>query len=134
LKRGGDCRQDGAPPGAADGGLDARSRRTSEGAGPMRIPMLPMLLVLGLCSATAAATREHSFDDPMFRRCVSWMLDGKGGALIDNICLDEYEIPPPSLFICARKVRTGFLSASDREGCAIVFDEQARKVRCGFIR
>jgi len=100
----------------------------------MRNPLLPTLLALGLSGASAAAPREQSFDDPMFRRCVTWMLDGQGGALIDNICLDEYEIPPPSLFICARKIRTGFLSATDREGCAIVFDEQAKKTRAGFIR
>jgi len=100
----------------------------------MRIWMLPVLFVIGLCGATAAATPERSFDDPMFRRCVTWMLDGQRGALIENICLDEYDLPPPSLFICARKVRTGFPSASDREGCAIVFDEEAKKARAGFIR
>jgi len=100
----------------------------------MRIPIVPTLLVLGLCGTSDAATREPSFDDPMFRRCVTWMLNGEGGALIDNICLDEYEIPPPSLFLCARKVSTGFASASDREGCAIVYDEQAKKIRAGFIR
>ena len=100
----------------------------------MRIPILPMLVVLGLCGAPAAATPEQSFDDPMFRRCVTWMLDGQRGALIENICVDEYDLPSPSLFICARKVRTGFLSASEREGCAIVFDEEAKKVRAGFIR
>ena len=100
----------------------------------MRIPILPTLVVFGLCGATAAATREHSFDDPMFRRCVTWMLDGEGGALIDNICLDEYEIPPPSLFLCARKVQTGFKSPTDREACAIVYEEQVKKVRAGYIR
>jgi len=100
----------------------------------MRVPTLPILLLLGLSGTSAAAPSEQSFDDPMFRRCLSWMLKGEGGALIDNICLDDYEIPPPSLFICARKVRTGFTSAVDREGCAIVFDEQAKKVRAGFIR
>jgi hypothetical protein len=62
------------------------------------------------------------------------MLDGSKGALIDNICLDEYDMPPPSLFICARKVRTGFRSANDREGCALLFEEQARKVRAGYVK
>src|SRR5262249_17028790 len=52
---------------------------------PMRIPIVPTLLVLGLCGTSDAATREPSFDDPMFRRCVTWMLNGEGGALIDNI-------------------------------------------------
>ena len=100
----------------------------------MRILMVSMLFVFGVCGTTAAAPREPSFDDPMFRRCVTWMLDGKRGALLQGLCLDEYEIPPPSLFLCARKVQTGFRSPTDREGCAIVFEEQAKKVRGGFIR
>ena len=101
----------------------------------MRLLMLSMLFVLGLSGgASAGDPREQSFDDPMFRRCVTWMLDGQRGAMIDNICLDEYEIPPPSLFLCARKVQTGFLSSTDREVCAIVFEEQVKKVRAGFIK
>jgi len=100
----------------------------------MRLLMSSALFVLGLSGANAAESREQSFDDPMFRRCVSWMLDGQRGAMIDNICLDEYEIPPPSLFLCARKVQTGFLSPTDREVCAIVFEEQVKKVRAGFIK
>ena len=100
----------------------------------MRLLTLSTLFILGLSGTSAADTREQSFDDPMFRRCVSWMLDGQRGAMIDNICLDEYEIPPPSLFLCARKVQTGFLSPTDREVCAIVFEEQVKKVRSGFIR
>jgi hypothetical protein len=101
----------------------------------MRILMLSTLLVFGLSGTSAAAPREQLFDDPMFQRCVSWMLDGqRGGGGIQNICLDEYEIPPPSLFLCARKVQTGFASPTDREGCAIVYEEQAKKVRAGYIK
>ena len=100
----------------------------------MRLLTSSTLFVLSLSSANAVETRDQSFDDPMFRRCVSWMLDGQRGAMIDNICLDEYEIPPPSLFLCARKVQTGFLSSTDREVCAIVFEEQVKKVRAGFIK
>jgi len=37
----------------------------------------------------------------MFRRCVSWFTIGERGALIDNVCLDEYDLPSPSMFICA---------------------------------
>ena len=100
----------------------------------MRTLLMSALLVLGLSGTCAAGSREALFDDPMFRRCVTWMLNGEGGALIDNICLDEYEIPPPSLFLCARKVETGFLSPTDREGCAIIFEEQAKKVRAGYVK
>jgi hypothetical protein len=97
------------------------------------LPFLPVLL-FALLPGAHAASFEHSFDDPIFRRCVNWMLDGSRGALIDNICIDEYDIPPPSLFICARKVRTGFQSADDRDGCALLFEEQARKVRAGYVK
>jgi hypothetical protein len=102
--------------------------------GQMRIPTLSALLVLALSGTSEAEPHEQSFNDPMFRRCVSWMLDGQRGAMIEDICLAEYEIPPPSLFLCARKVETGFLSSTDREGCAIVFEEQAKKVRAGYIK
>lgn len=98
-----------------------------------------VLIVLGAgcfiaLASASAAPKTHSFDDPLFRRCIDWMMDGYGGALIQPLCLEEYELPPPSLFICARKIRTGFTSTEDREGCAILFDEQARKVRAGYIK
>ena len=70
----------------------------------------------------------------MFQRCIDWMLDGNGGALIGNICVDQYDIPPPSIFLCARKVMTGFPSSADQEGCALLFEEQARKVRAGYVK
>lgn len=88
---------------------------------------------LSILPGSPAVPQDHSFDDPLFRRCVDWMMSGYGGALIDNLCLDNYGLPPPSLFICARKVSRGFSSPTDRESCAIVFDEQAKKVRAGYI-
>jgi hypothetical protein len=99
----------------------------------MRVLILSMLLAAGLCGTSATAPREEMFDDPLFRRCVSWMLDGQKGALIESRCLDRYGIPPPSLFLCARKVQTGFASAVDRETCAVIYDEEANKVRAGYI-
>src|SRR5215471_21626933 len=96
--------------------------------------MLPALLSLQLLSAGQAASQECSFDDPMFRRCLSWMLTGQRGALIDSLCLDEYNIPAPSIFLCAREAYSGFPSSTDRETCAIIFDEEAKKVRAAFIR
>jgi hypothetical protein len=100
----------------------------------MRSVMLSAPFVLGLSALTIAGPREELFDDPLFRRCISWMLDGQRGALIDSRCLDLYDIPPPSLFLCARKVQTGFTSSTDRETCAIVYEEQVKKVRAGYIR
>jgi len=99
----------------------------------MRPSMSSTLLAIGLCG-TSAATSEELFDDPLFRRCVSWMLDGQRGALIDSRCLDRYGIPPPSLFLCARRVQTGFASANDREACAIVYEEEVKRVRAGYVR
>ncbi|MDQ6435039.1 hypothetical protein RB623_13365 [Mesorhizobium sp. LHD-90] len=81
-----------------------------------------------------AAPRDVAFDDPLFRLCISWMLDGTRGALIDNLCADNYAIPPPSLFLCARKVMEGFASEADKEGCALIFEEQARKARSGYVK
>jgi hypothetical protein len=62
------------------------------------------------------------------------MLTGQRGSGIDRVCLDDYDIPPPSLFFCARKVWTGFLSADDRDACAILFEEEVKKVRAGYIK
>ena len=100
----------------------------------MWVLILSIVFVLGLSGLSAAEAQLPSFDDAMFRRCLTWMLDGQKGALIDRICLDEYEIPAPSLFLCARKVQTGFLSSTDREVCAIVYEEQVKKVRAGFVK
>lgn len=92
------------------------------------------LVVAGMSGAVAADRRAALFDDPLFRRCINWMLDGSGGALIENLCIDDFAIPPPSIFSCARKVMTGFQSAADQEGCALIFEEQAKKVRSGYIK
>jgi hypothetical protein len=97
---------------------------------------LPILALCAACGAAgaAAAAEPVPFDDPMFRRCVTWLLTGERGALIGNICLGEYDLPPPSLFLCARKVQTGFASATDQEACALLLEEETRKVRAGFVR
>ena len=100
----------------------------------MRVLLVSTVLILCIPAGSAIAPREPLFDDPMFQRCVIWMLNGQRGAMLDNICLDEYEIPPPSLFLCARKVEAGFSSSTDREVCAIIYEEEAKKVRAGFIR
>jgi hypothetical protein len=84
--------------------------------------------------AGRAGAAELPFDDGLFRRCISWMLSGEGGALIDNLCAANYALPSPSLFMCARKSLSGFDSAVDREVCAVIFDEQAKKARAGKVR
>jgi hypothetical protein len=100
---------------------------------PGRRTWVTILALLAAAPLPAAAT-EPAFDDVLFRQCISWMLDGQRGALIENRCIDEYAIPPPSLFICARKVLAGFDSERDRDGCALIFDEQARKARAGHVK
>lgn len=77
---------------------------------------------------------EAMFADPMLRRCVFWLLTGTRGALIEPLCTDEYQVPPPSLFMCARKVRTGFQSQTELDVCAVIFDEEAKKARSGYVR
>ena len=97
--------------------------------------MLGILLVLSLGCANAATSAEPPpFDDPMFRRCVTWLMTGEGGALIDNVCLEEFDLPSPSMFICARKVRLGFKSKTDQQACAIVLEEEIKKVKAGFVK
>jgi hypothetical protein len=95
---------------------------------------LAVVFLVGAGTDSRAAPVEPAFDDPLFRRCISWMLKGEGGALIDNLCIADYSIPPPSLFICARKVLAGFESDADRDGCALIFEEQARRARTGYVK
>ena len=99
-----------------------------------RLWLAALVLLAGVGASGRAAQAEPPFDDPLFRKCVSWMLDGKRGALIDNLCVANYSIPPPSLFICARKVLAGFESDADRAGCAFLFEEQARRARAGWVK
>src|SRR5262245_4751501 len=100
----------------------------------MRLVLLSASFLLAFLNLSTAGADKELFDNPLFRRCVSWMLSGERGALIQDLCLDQYEIPPPSLFLCARKVQTGFTSATDREACAIVYEEETKKVRAGYVR
>jgi hypothetical protein len=89
----------------------------------------------GLCLAAAwPAASAELFDDPLFRRCYNWMTQGKGGALIDNLCIDLYGLPPPTLFICARNIQDGFSSAVEQKTCELVFEEYARKSKNGHVR
>ena len=100
----------------------------------MRSLTLFLLLVLGSPEAVSQTIRERLVNDPMLQRCIGWMLDGYLGAFIQDICLDDYGIPPPSLFMCARKVSAGFASSADQEGCAMLFEEQAKKARAGSVK
>ena len=101
--------------------------------------MKSALAVLLLCSACCAAgpsfaAEEPPFDDPMFRRCVTWLMTGERGAFIDNLCLEEYDLPSPAMFICARKVRLGFKSKTDQQACAIILEEEIKKVKAGYVK
>ena len=100
----------------------------------MRMMVLSTLLLLSLSSTSVAAPRERLFDDPMFRRCVSWMLSGQRGALIEDVCLDEYEIRRRRFFFAPARSKRDSLRRSTREGCAIIYEEQIKKVRAGYIR
>ena len=101
-----------------------------------RIASLMGLVCLssGMGSRAAADQIDDMFADRTLRHCLYWMLTGTRGALIQPICTDEYQIPPPSLFLCSREVLTGFRSQTDLEACAIVFDEEAKKARSGYVR
>jgi hypothetical protein len=92
------------------------------------------VLVLLLSASAVPAAEPPPFDDPMFRRCIAWLLNGEGGALIGNVCLGDYDLPSPSLFICARKVRTGFTSETDRQACLIILEEEMKKVKAGYVK
>ena len=61
-------------------------------------------------------------------------MTGEGRALTDNVCLEELDLPSPSMFICARKVRLGFKSKTDQQACAIVLEEEIKKVKAGFVK
>src|SRR5262249_45450476 len=100
----------------------------------MRISILLGLGVILIGASASAAPKADVFDDPLFRRCISWLMEGTGGALIQPLCIDDFGLPPPSLFFCARKIQTGFTSEADREGCAILFEEEAKKMRAGYIK
>ncbi len=97
----------------------------------------PLALLL-LLPATAQGQIQppiyDRFEDPLFKRCISWMLDGTGGGLLGNLCVDNFSLPSPSQFICSRKILSGFDSVVEREGCAIIFEEQVKKVRAGYVK
>jgi hypothetical protein len=38
------------------------------------------------------------------------------------------------MFICARKVRQGFKSKTDQAACAIILEEEIKKVKAGFVK
>jgi hypothetical protein len=94
------------------------------------------IVATGLASPTADAQTimDRLASDPLFQRCVEWMLSGKRGAFIQEVCLLDYGIPPPSILICARKTEAAFDSPAEREGCAILFEEQAKKARATYAR
>jgi hypothetical protein len=96
--------------------------------------LLALIITLQEVSVASAMSEQVPFEDPMFRRCVNWLLTGQRGALIGDICLDEYDIPSPSVFLCIRKSHTGFNSSTDQEACGIVLEEELKKIKGGFIK
>jgi len=101
----------------------------------MRVLAAALLVASAWAAAgSARAAEQPNFDDPMFRRCVSWLMTGEKGALIDNVCLDEFDLPSPAMFICARKVRMGFASKTDQDACVIILEEEIKKVRGGYVK
>jgi hypothetical protein len=118
--------------------MTEKSAKVANGTAPAWFPRTLGILAVFLCTSALpeshAASREVQFDNPFFQRCMTWLLEGTGGAMIGNLCIDQYDIPPPSLFICARKIRTGFQSANDQETCAVLFEEQVRKIRDGYVK
>ncbi len=99
-----------------------------------KLAMMVFLATTQILVPTIPASANEIFDDPLFRRCYRWLTEGHGGALIDNLCLDLYSIPPPTLFLCARKIQEGFTSAIDQKSCELVFEEYARKAKAGHVR
>ena len=101
----------------------------------MRMPLVSFVMLASVLGATAAgATEQPPFDDPMFRRCVAWLMTGERGALIDNVCLEEFDLPSPAMFTCSRKVRTGFTSKTDQDACVIILEQEIKKVRAGYVK
>ncbi len=98
------------------------------------VGMVATVLLSTAIPETEAARIDQLFEDPLFKRCIGWLLDGNGGALIENLCVDDYALPSPGLFLCARKVMIGFPTASDQEGCALLFEEQTKKIRAGYVK
>ena len=94
------------------------------------------IVVAVLSSSTAAGQTimDRISSDPTFQRCIEWMLSGKRGAFIQDVCLLDYGIPTPSILICARKTSAAFDSSAEREGCAILFEEQAKRARATYAR
>jgi hypothetical protein len=96
------------------------------------VRLLPFVLVAGLVPAIAAA--DPPFEDETWRRCVTWMLEGTRGGLLENQCVNYFNLPPPSLFRCARKVRDGYDDANDRAVCVIILEGWVKKAREGYIK
>lgn len=99
-----------------------------------RLWPLALLLFLPVSAQGQSQPRYERFDDPLFRRCITWMLDGTGGGLLGNLCVNNFALPSPSQFICSRKILVGFDSVADRDVCAIIFEEQIKKIRAGYIK
>ncbi|MEI8146713.1 MAG: hypothetical protein WCH83_14735 [Alphaproteobacteria bacterium] len=100
----------------------------------MRIMLAAGLVLAGVTLAPAQKADEPPFESSDFRRCIAWMLNGTRGALLQNQCMEHFDLPQPSLFLYASKIRMGFASDRDRKVCAILFEEEVKKIRAGFIR
>ena len=73
----------------------------------------------------------NAFDSgfPAARFIKAWNSVGSG-FMVDP----QFPGGPPSMFICARKVRLGFSSKTDQEACAIVLEEEIKKIRAGYVK
>jgi hypothetical protein len=100
----------------------------------MKTILASLMLTVCLSHPVQAQPQSLAFDDPMFRRCVTWLLTGAKGGMIEAICSEEYAIPTPSLVICVQKLTTGFASKNDQEVCALIFEDKAKTIRASFVK
>lgn len=66
--------------------------------------------------------------------CLLGMLRGYDSGLDETYCRGQYDLPSPFHFECARRLRIGFESETQRAACARFLTEAADRAVAGQIR
>ena len=94
-----------------------------------------ILLLTGLCtSLSAASAQDPRTTDPRFIQCLIWLMDGYPSGIEEWDCGGNYQLPSPYHFSCASALKYGFDNPTQREACALFFEQQAERARTSYTR
>ena len=67
-------------------------------------------------------------------QCLGWMIQGYPSGLEEASCTNQFSLPSPFLFKCARAERQGYDSEMQRNACTLFLKKASLRAENGYVR